>query len=127
MIRTSGPHYASARVFTFCPNLLTLVFGLLVRDWQQAAAWSHPKLKSLSILPNTMPVHAHAQLTRVIVDSVTRLLGGILGGDLPQLRSIRCDSRVVTDRLFASHSSLWARKCAKRKVRLEDRHGKQLL
>jgi hypothetical protein len=128
-IRTSEPPYASARVFTLCPNLLTLIFAPRMRDWRQATAWSHPKLKSLglrSILPMTMPVDA--QLTRNIADSVTSLLGSILGGDLPELRSIRiCDSGVATDRLFASHSSLWARKCAERKVRLEDRRGKQLL
>jgi hypothetical protein len=128
-IRTSEPPYASARLFMFCPNLLTLIFAPRMRDWRQAAAWSHPKLKSLglrSILPMTMPIDA--QLTRNIADSVTSLLGSILGGDIPELRSIRiCDSGVVADRLFASHSSLWARKCAERKVRLEDRHGKQLL
>ncbi len=122
-IRTSGSPYASARVFTFC------LFSPRMRDPRQAAAWSHPKLKSLglrSILPKTMPIDA--QLTMNIADSVTSLLGSILGGDLPELRSIRiCDIGVVTDRLFASHSSLWARKCAERKVRLEDRYGKQLL
>ena len=128
-IRTSESPYASARVFTFCPNLLTFIFAPRMRDWRQAAAWSHPKLKSLglrSVLPKTMPVDA--QLTRNIADSVTSLLGSILGGDLPELRSIRiCDSGVVADGLFASHSSLWARNCAERNVQLEDRHGNQLL
>jgi len=128
-IRTSEPPYASARLFTFCPNLLTLIFAPRMRDWRQATAWSHPKLKNLglrSVLPGTMPIDA--QLTRNIADSVTSLLGSVLGGDIPELRSIRiCDVGVVTDRLFASHGSIWARKCAERKVRLEDRHGKQLL
>ena len=128
-IRTSEPPYATARVFTLCPNLLTLIFAPRMHDSRQAVAWSHPKLKSLglrSILPKTMPLDA--QCMRNIADSVTSLLGSILGGDLPALRSIRiCDSGVVTDHLLASHNSLWARKCAERGVRLEDRHGKQLL
>lgn len=128
-IRTSESPYASARVFTFCPNLLTFIFSPRMRDRRQAAAWSHPKLKSLglrSILPKTMPIDT--QLTMNIADSVTSLLGSILDGDLPELRSIRiCDIGVVADRLFASHGSLWARRCAEKKVRLEDRQGKQLL
>ena len=128
-IRTSEPPYASARLFTHCPNLLKLIFAPRMHDWRQATAWSHPKLKSLglrSILPKTMP--QDTQLARNIADSVTSLLGSILISDLPELRSIRiCDSGVVTDRLFTIHSSLWARKCAERKVRLENRHGKQLL
>lgn len=131
-IRTSGPPYASARVFTFCPNLLTLIFAPRNCDWQQGAAWSHPKLKSLglrSVFPKTMPIDA-----RNTADSLSGLVAGydlllsLLGSDLPELRSIRlCDFGVVTDPLVARHSRVWARTFAEREVRLEDRYGRHLL
>lgn len=133
-IHTSEPPYASARVFTFCPNLLTLIFAPHSRDWRQAAAWSHPKLKSLglrSIFPKTMPISAQL---RDPTDSWSGLVAGydlllsLLGSDLPELRSIRlCDFGIVTDPLVARHSSVWARTFAEREVRLEDRYGRHLL